>query len=162
MIPLLSQIYSWFKAINKWTSIHPKQRTNFFIMYLTLVSFPGVIKGLWAVRTNDHKCTFMSTLIICSSIMFVRWWGVFWCLPEAKRAPTRGTTKAFAAIGQQRVNLTGNTGGYIISAGGFVAMKPLHLSHQHFCDRSSSFEDSWSDFLSYGLILREVWGYYRG
>lgn len=69
-------------------------------MYLTLVSFPGVIKGLWAVRTNEHKCTFMSTSIICSSIMFVRWWGVFWCLPEAKRAPTRGTTKAFAAIGQ--------------------------------------------------------------
>lgn len=43
-------------------------------MYLMPASFPGVIKGLWAARTNDHKCTFMSTLIMCSSITFVRRW----------------------------------------------------------------------------------------
>lgn len=75
---------------------------------------------------------------------------VFRCLPEAKRAPMSRRTKAFAAIVQQHTNLTGHTHNIImltvISAGagwdGFVAMKPLHLSHQHFCDRSSSFEDS--------------------
>lgn len=112
-------------------------------------------------ENGDNKHTFMFTWIIRCSIMLVRSCVVLGCSPEAARAPTSRRTRAFTAILQQHRVLTGHkTSGYTCieeqtAMGGTLLLWVLSM---WVFRQSCSFEDSWSDCLSYHLILRELLG----
>ena len=76
-------------------------------MYFMLAYFPGVIKGLWAVRHRDDEHTFLSTNDPCLHNVGKEL-RVPGCSPAAVKAPTSRRSQASPGILQQRTILAGH------------------------------------------------------